>query len=344
MLEPICEAEWILRGNTPYSRKRELESLLEDARDKVNRSLVDTFYKQINGLRLTADSQIDKSKGDITKLSFYEDLVKCHGYIADIEKYNNKGKVFEDHKIVTEAMANMKKLTKEFTTGYTVDSDVAKLMYSTLVMAIVDATSVMITNNDHSIFQAVLVTPTHDRAKSVAAVKKHTIVSTLSLDCLKKFNTAVKNGSIHKALANSNAVLLAKESTSVVKEELAAAAILGVVGVLIAIPLLRELVFYFYYARMQLADYLNQLSYYIKLNEVEVKNNGKFTPEEKKSIIEKQNKWIDKLTEISDKIRVKQSEGEVKAKTEIVKKNKEIQLDTVKQDIIASSNDGFQFE
>ena len=77
-MQPVLEAEWILRQNTPFSQKAELMSLLEDSKEKVHSSLLDTLYKQINSVRRIDFAEIDKSKGIYSKLSFKEDLDTAH--------------------------------------------------------------------------------------------------------------------------------------------------------------------------------------------------------------------------------------------------------------------------
>ena len=132
----------------------------------------------------------------------------------------------------------------------------------------------------------------------------------------------------------------------VVKESGTALALAAGVFVALAfVPLIRELIFYFYYVRMRISDYLDQLVMYIKINEVEVKNNSNFNDAKKKEILEKQEAWIARLDQISDKIRVNQSLGEKTSKEQIKKGNSEITLKNVKDDIAEAppSTDGFDF-
>jgi len=315
------DAEWILRKNTPYARHRELETLMEASSTKVHGSLLDTLYKQVNSFRVAADKSITSSKGVFDKLPFADDLAKTHKYLRENAKCD------KELDVVELGVKNLKKLEKQFNEGYRVGSDVAILTYETMVMAVVDATSTLVT-----------------KTASVVVKTKDT-VSTVSISALRRFNDAAKKGTIRKMLTESTTEFMREvDRDSVpVKEEFATIAGIGVLLVLASIPLIRELVFYFYYARMQLADYLDQLKMYIKINEVEVNNNPSFDAAKRKDIIKKQDEWIARLDNLSDRIRVKQSIGEKQSKVEIKKKDSEVTLDRVKQDI-SSSSTGFEFE
>ena len=168
---------------------------------------------------------------------------------------------------------------------------------------------------------------------------------------LKRFNKAVEKGSLQKALKTANEQAFFDSGVmTVAKEEVLATALSMLVGaglILAFIPIIRELVFYFYYTRMKISDYLDQLSMYIKINEVEVRNNPKFDEAKKKDIIEKQNKWIERLDSLSDKIRVNQSRGEKEAKEQIKEENAKITVRKVKDDVAetepTATPQGFDF-
>lgn len=324
MAEQVLEAIWILRQNTPFSQKRELDMLLETAKPQVHSSLLGTLYKQINTVRKIDFADIDKSKGAYSKLSFYKTLEDAHKYL---EKEADETSM----KVVTTAKKNLISMEKIFGDAYKIGADLAVLTYQTMVMAILDATSVIITKT------ATSVVKTKDKC------------SQLSLNVLKKFNEAVKSGKMRTALTKVNEnYLITSGAATVTKEEVMATALTVTAGAIIAlafIPLIRELIFYFYHVRMRIAEYLDQLVMYIKINEVEVKNNSNFDAAKKKDIIEKQEAWIAKLDQISDKIRVSQSMGEKTAKEDIKKGNQELTLKNVKDDIAEAppSTDGFDF-
>ncbi|MBO6247992.1 MAG: hypothetical protein J6N54_04175, partial [Bacteroidales bacterium] len=104
----------------------------------------------------------------------------------------------------------------------------------------------------------------------------------------------------------------------------------------------------FYYVRMAISDYLDQLSMYLKINEVEVKNNPEIDSAKKKDILAKQDAWIRRLDELSDKIRVQQTSGEKSALQKLESEDSKVNLKNVKDEITQAdveppSNDGFDF-
>lgn len=320
-MQPVLEAEWILRQNTPFSQKAELMSLLEDSKEKVHSSLLDTLYKQINSVRRIDFAEIDKSKGIYSKLSFKEDLDAAHKCLEE------SGMCAKELATIKTAAHNIETLGKQFNEAYKLEVDAAILVYECTVLAVVDATSSLITKTASSV------------------VKTKEAVPMVSLSVLGRFNTAVKKGSVQKMIKNVSDISITNQTKAAKEDFILGGLAVGAVaaGILVILPLVRELIYYFYYTRMKLANYLDQLKVYIKINEVEVKNNSKFDAEKKKSIIGKQDEWIARLDKISDKIRVNQALGEKTSKAEIKKSNSEITLKNVKDDI-ASSNSGFEFE
>ena len=324
--EPL-EAVNILRANTPIEEQYDLTMLLEAAKPQVHSSLLGTLYKQINEFRKVNYEIIDASRGDFKNLSFYDELEKTHKFLKD------EIKVGEELDIIDTAKHNVIKMKKSFEEGYKLESDVVILLYETTVHAIVDATSVLITVTATSV------------VKTKEACSRH------SLNMLRRFNKAVEKGSLQKALRAANEqAFFDSGAMTIAKEEVLATALSALVGaglILAFIPIIRELVFYFYYTRMKISDYLDQLSMYIKINEVEVRNNPKFDEAKKKDIIEKQNKWIERLDYLSDKIRVNQSRGEREAKEQIKEENAKITVRKVKDDVASTeptqAPQGFDF-
>ena len=327
MMYEALEAVNILRENASPEEQYDLSMLLETAKPQVHSSLLGTLYKQINEYRKINYDIIDASKGNYKNLSFYDDLEKTHGFLKD------EIGIGEDLDVIVEAKRNVQKMKHAFEEGYKLDSDVVILLYETTVHAIVDATSVLITVTATSV------------VKTKEACSRH------SLNMLKRFNKAVTKGSLQKAVITANEqAFLDSGAKTVAKEEVLATALSALVGaglILAFIPLIRLLVFYFYYTRMRISDYLDQLSMYIKINEVEVRSDPEFDEAKKKDIIEKQNKWIERLDSLSDKIRVNQSRGEKEAKEQIKEENAKVTVRKIKDDVASTeptqAPQGFDF-
>lgn len=312
---PIEEVDWILRKNTPFSRRRELEFATEAAKVKVHAGALDILYKQVNSVRRIDFETIDKSKGDIKKLSFKADIDNAITMLGKVKGTES------EVKIIIKSWSNLAGLSKKFEEGYKLGRDFVILTYECVVMSVIDAISTLITKTASKV------------------VKSKENVSDVSIKVLGRFNSSVKDGTVGKMFKEG------LKTEREVKEDFgltgtAAILLLGVAAMAL-IPIIREAIFYFYYSRMKLTTYLEQIQLYIKLNEVEVNNNSKFDVAKKKDIIDKQNKWIERLESLSDKIRVNQSVGQKAAKAGIEKANKEVTIDKVNQD--NSSNGGFDF-
>lgn len=325
MQQPMCEALLTLKRNTPVSQWGELNVLLETAGPQLKNSVLNVYFKQMKGLKVIDMASIKKSKGKFKKLAFYDDLEKVH------QTLNKETRVSKAQmKIIATAKANLIKLEKFFDDGYKLGQEVVMNTYEYMVMAILDATSILITSVTNAI------------------VKGTKTLATIPFDVLDKFNKQVREGKISHALSKVNEAALEFE---VAKEGIAVTVMTAVAAgalILAFIPLIRELVFYFYYVRMGISDYLDQLSMYLKINEVEVKNNPNFDSAKKKDIIAKQDAWIKRLDELSDKIRVQQSIGEKSAKQRIESEDSKVNLKEVKDELANAeveppSKGGFDF-
>lgn len=376
-MENVTSMEWVLRQNTPYSRKNELMGLFEDARDKVQTQLVDEVFKQILECSSAVKyEEIDKSKGDITKLKFYDDMVDT----VSILKSKGDNALASYANIVDVSIGKIRSMKAEFTKAFTVNAPIPIVLYETTIMSIMDALSTLIRYSVEAMQLGSDVAFLIKGQKSASAGKgagfnvavpfiankpsedPHLKNMPISVAYLARFNESCDKRIIKKTLTECTRISLYNYETGderlAVREDGGILALGIAVGViLIAIPLIREAVFYFYYGRMKLSDYCKELALYLEINKTEVKNNPKFSAEEKKSILDKQQKVMDKLNRLSEKLAVQKISGEKMASKEIIKKNKEITLDKVKSDIMNSDstggvtsdsprqlNSGFEFE
>lgn len=319
------DALTLLRSNTSFRQWGELDALMETSGNEVKNSVLNIYYKQMKKLKVIDTSSIRKSKGVFKKLSFYEDLEKALNLLGK-EKRVPKDKLG----IITLAKNNLIKLEKYFADAFKLSSEILIATYEYTILAILDATSTLITLAASKV------------VKNVKALAK------LPFDALNDFNKSVKDGKISHAASRVNEAMLQQQ---VVQEGVITSTLAVVAAgalVLAFIPLVRELVFYFYYVRMAISDYLDQLSMYLKINEVEVKNNPEIDSAKKKDILAKQDAWIRRLDELSDKIRVQQTSGEKSALQKLESEDSKVNLKNVKDEITQAdveppSNDGFDF-
>ena len=90
------------------------------------------------------------------------------------------------------------------------------------------------------------------------------------------------------------------------------------------ITAIRSLVYWVYYTRMDLADYLEQQAAYIEVNKVALENRKDLDANKKKEIIRKQTEWQQTLLKWSDEIQLDDVKAARKAKAEAEKDLKEM--------------------
>ena len=294
----VCESYNIILRNTPYNRKMDLEHLYESSNAKFDGTVLQVMYEQINRLRKIDFTMIDKSKGDVTKLSFYADVEKGIGMIGS-------------GSIVEQAWNSLKQRTRVFTDAYKIGKDFVILTYQTLVTACLDALSYLI--------------------QSASTLADMTVKQgNKSMEVLVRYVDSIKKGTFDKAI---KAIMDLQEDNKLVSTEsfVTPAVVVGtaLLSLLVVVPLIRELVFYFYYSRMRISMYLDQLHASIQVNETAIKGSGR-SLQEKNEIIKKQRHWMDILRSISDKIRVIQVTGAKNAGSAMDAANKELNVDVIK--------------
>ena len=103
---------------------------------------------------------------------------------------------------------------------------------------------------------------------------------------------------------------------------------MAVIGVVIAFVTLclsiRILVYYFYYTRMQLADYFEEQAQFLNLHKSEVKRNDNLAARDKDGIISAQKAWADRFMTLAEWIQDDDIAAAKKATSEIKKVNKEV--------------------
>ena len=294
----LTESYDMILRNTALSQQGELTRLYESGNAKFDGTVLNIMYTQINKLRKIDFSIIDKSKGDVLKLSFFDDVEKGIQLVGS-------------GSIVEQAWESIKARSKVFINAYKISKDFVILTYQTLVMACLDGLSYLIQTASN------LVDASVNQANK-------------SIEVLIKYLDSVKKGTFDKAI---KALMELKEDTLVSTESFITPTLVmgaALMGLLIVVPLIRELIFYFYYTRMRISTYLDQLHTSLQINEVEIKNSARTLPEKEK-IIKKQHQWMELLKSISDKIRVSQVMGVKTAQDAMAKANKELNVDVIKQ-------------
>lgn len=304
--------------NASYADKRAVMALTEADLTQVSNNLVSELYKSaINKSHIDFDD-IPASRGDITKYNGYADMQQCLDIVDNIAKQSNIK--IKETDIVRTAIGNIVALRDVYTKGYALNNDFIMLQYCTMTALCVEATTGII---------ASFV----DYVKTVDAVQftiinSKTSAAQIAIENLDSFNTFVSSGDYAKVcnvvIKNGNATGIVKESAVVIT----AAVLTSLVAIVV---LMRNIVFRFFYFRMKLSDYLKMQAMFLEMNRanLEAKEN-RMSPDKRKKVIKKQAELADKLTKMSDKLKVDSTTANITASRELKKENTSYTLDSVK--------------
>ena len=309
-----------------------LLSVNEADQNAVMTSLANKLYQHIVDKVDDIDfGTIPLSKGDVTKIDNYDQLTDCINIIAEIlQQYNQNTESIET---IATALQNIIDRTDMFTKAYKLNIEMPIIIYNTMVLSVVSSVSYMISAciefikaGDNQGFQIAL---------DKAALSK--AMNNVLFKDLARFNKICGSGEFDKAMnyvINQNT----KNLTGWDMYNIGSVAmILGIL--LLIIPLIRELIFFFYYSRCKVADYFEAQASLLTMNAYNIENNLTRGDKEKKEIANKQKKIADKFKKIAEAIKIKNKTGEAKSQNDIKKlDSKKYKQDEVLDHIPDSSN------
>lgn len=272
---------------------------------------------------------IPSTKGDITKLDRYQKLVDCVSVVRQLlEQYKQDLKPI---RIIEDAIDNVIERKELFEKGFRYQVELPMITYSTIVLSIISSTSFLV-----STCIEFIKIPSQDEFSvildKVALTKSK---SNLLFNNLEKFNNACDKGQIDNCLEviikNNMKNLTGVEVGFVVGGVAMATLLLNI------IPILRELIFFFYYSRTRVSDYFDIQADLLQMNAYNVESNETMKKSEREKIAKKQLKIAELFRKLSNKIAVNTKECEVKATKDIIQSNKEKARTTDLMDSIPDS-------
>lgn len=319
---------------TDYKTNTRLYNLDEAEQNTVLLSLTNKLYQMIVAkIDDVEKGDIPKSRGDITRLPKYNQLKECAKTLTSIfEQYKEDTAPI---KVIENAIDNLEDNSDVFVQAYMAKVDFGIMIYESVTLAVIGSLSYMIAccieyvkdpKNDG-------LTIVMDKT-GVAKVKEH-----LLYENLVKFNEACRTNDIENALRplikNRTQNLFGVGGLVLVKGLLIA------VPVIIAlIPLVKDLVYYFFAARQRVSVYFDIQADLLEMNANELKDNPNITTDaDRKSVIRKQLQVARTFRQIADKLAVEAKTAENKADKEIKKDNKKYRIDDVETNP-ADASDG----
>lgn len=271
---------------------RTLTHLNEAGQNTVLMNLTSKLYDKIVAKCDDIDyGEIPATKGDITKLSKYNDMKETISIMHDIlkEYKQDAGPIDE----LSVALSNVEARKDLFERAYRYNCELPIAMYCNVTLGIITGISYMIATCIEFIkdpgtntFRVAL-----DKM-AYAKTKDHMIYNTL-----KSFNKSCANKDFDKAM---EAVL--KVGTKNFAGSVAIGGIaIGVIGsILFLIPVLRELIFLFYYSRMRISDFFDIQADLLQANAYSLESNSTLDVDEQKKIATKQLKTVERFRKISN--------------------------------------------
>lgn len=281
--------------------------------------------------------EIPMTKGDVTKLSNYMKLRECIDLLNGILKeYKQDTTPINE---IALALAHIESRKDLFIRAFKLDVELPIILYNTTVLNIISAVSFMIatciefikTPNQDS-FQVTLDKVAYAKTKS-----------NMIYGNLKKFNKAANKNDLDDALNH-----IIKTKVDHHHEAAAIGAGISAVGTYLAglnpivlgitvtaliltvlIPLLREMVFLFFYTKMRVSEFFEIQADLLQMNAYNVENNGSMEDDKKKKIVSKQLKIVEWLRKMSNKFAINNRKAEVEAEREIERTNKKMDIDDI---------------
>lgn len=250
---------------------------------------------------------IPESKGDITKIQNYDQLMDCINVISEVlARYNQPTTSIE---VVQLAVQNVIDRTDKFVMGYKLNIEMPIVIYNTIVLSIVSSVSYLIASCLEYVKQP------EDMGFEISLDKTATIKSAdaLLFKDLTKFNNTCASGEFDKAM-DFMLSAKAKNFTGGIMLGFSASTIaIALAAVLLIIPAIRELIFLFYYTRESISTYFELQANLLTMNAYNVQNNLARDAKDRKKIAANQKKVAEVFNKISNKVKVNYKVAEVKA-------------------------------
>ena len=304
--DPVRE---VIDRNLSYKARREVIAVMSEssvAKDKVYANISNYFYKKMTDKNIMPYlTKYGDSKGNVTKFKGYEDMLTSLQFL----KADSHSEVSRHAQIVEESVLNLKARRNVFELSYKgKENALGKLMYAAMVKACVATTSLLIANS----------------AIVTGNTQRKNISRPLSIDGLALFNKFCKDGTVDKMM---------RYELNIGNRAVREAGLLDAVGDVINlgvsvasafITAIRSLVYWVYYTRIDLADYLEQQAAYVAMNRKALENRSDLDDKKKREIIEKQKEWELRLLKLSDRIQVDDVKAARKAKADADKDAKDM--------------------
>ena len=302
-------------------------SVNEAGKNAMLDSLAAKLYELIMDKVADIDyGSIPDSKGDITQIQNFDKLVESMDVIDKILSEYNQDK--NPLVVVQTALDNTIARKDIYGKGFAFSVHLPIVMYNTIAMSIVSSIALLISSTvafvgdaGNGTFQAKFDATAYNKSKDNVLFKD-----------LARYNIVCANGDLDKSL--DFCMQMAKKNLIGIDATLVVGA-MAVVGLsLNIIPILRELVFFYYNTKQGLSDYFEIQSELIRVNSEYVKNNtiSNRTDKERRDIAKRQAKVADAFNKLAIATRVDCQKASDKAKTEVKASDRKYKINDIMSD------------
>ena len=271
---------------------------------------------------------IPATKGDITALPNYSKIEECVTLLRDILKEYKQDTAPIDE--IATAISNVSTRKSLFEKAFKYNVELPIVMYNNVVLTIISSISYMIATTIEF-----MKTPNRDSFQiTLDKVAYAKTKNCMLYNNLKKFNKSCKTGELDKALGHVIEHRVDKLTEAAIGiatgVTIAAAVTLLVLNI---VPILREMVFFFYYTRMRVSDFFDIQADLLQMNAYNIENNSAKTNEEKERIVSKQLKIVELFRKAANKISFTGRKAEVESTKEIAANSKKMKIGDLGDDV-----------
>lgn len=316
---------------------REYKMLSEEAKSEKTDKVITKLFRDIKDKAFRCDFSImDRSEGKITKCQCYDTIKNALKFINQLSANTKCTKeVTEAVFTLNNALKNLEKYENEFNKAYKNKNLMLKYLYSSMGIALVHGTSLIVATCVDIVKNPRGTTQGNFNGE-VKLPKNH------NLNALTQFNEMCSSSQLPKIFNKMNKTPMQESAIGIgaaIKTALVAGGASGALltvtgilgGILLTIFTIREVVFAYYYIRVSLSAYLEQLSDFIMMNQVGIEDSR---------TKEKQENIAKKLRSLSERIAVDQKVANNRGESDKVKSDKEAKEEASKTERTSTSDTG----
>ena len=297
--------------------------ILEDAESPVTKKTIENLYQSVIDKGHIDFDDIPKSKGNISNYSGYKTMIQVLANLKDLAKNDLSYQDITRYvNIVQKAIENLQANSVLYAQAFAKKNEVIMLEYNTFVFTCVEATTSLLYQ-----FADFMKTPSaHELKVSLKNTKYR--ADAFYVEQLDSFNRICASGNYKKYL--NTVISSGKENFFGVDDALLVGSLAVVSTVMLSIvPVTRKLIYTFQDMRNRIADDLELQAYYLELNKAAVEANQAKTADQKKKILDKQEKVRLKFLRKAEKLRVKSVHAEQLASKSISDDNRTMSVDSM---------------